>query len=129
MNFNILSLDQGTTSSRAIVFATDGTIVSKAQYDFRQLYPNPGWVEHDPFDILQSQYSAVHDAVCACSEPISCIGITNQRETVVVWEKSSGKPVYNAIVWQCRRTSSICESLCSIGYSDEIKQKTGLNID
>ncbi|NCB62550.1 MAG: glycerol kinase, partial [Clostridia bacterium] len=128
----ILALDQGTTSSRAILFDRLGNIVTLAQYPFRQIYPQPGWVEHDPVDILDSQFRAVS----ACFEKsglsptdIAGIGITNQRETAVVWEKATGKPIYNAIVWQCRRTAPLCDELKRDGLAGYIRDKTGLLID
>jgi glycerol kinase len=124
----ILALDQGTTSSRAIVFSTDGQIISQSKKEFTQYYPNPGWVEHNPAEILESQFEAIRDVLKSGVE-ISCIGITNQRETVVVWDRNTGKPVYNAIVWQCRRTSDFCEELKANGFFDIISQKTGLGID
>lgn len=125
----ILSLDQGTTSSRAIVFGTNGMPIGSSQHSFKQIYPCPGWVEHDPLDILESLYSSVTDVINKTDVPITAIGITNQRETVVVWEKSSGNPVYNAVVWQCRRTAPECEKLIRHGYSEYIRETTGLNID
>lgn len=124
----ILALDQGTTSSRAIVFSTDGQIISQSKKEFTQYYPNPGWVEHNPAEILESQFEAIRDVLKSGVE-ISCIGITNQRETVVVWDRNTGKPVYNAIVWQCRRTSDFCEELKANGFFNIISQKTGLGID
>ncbi|NLA77297.1 MAG: glycerol kinase GlpK [Clostridiales bacterium] len=128
----ILALDQGTTSSRAIVIDKGGNIVSKAQFEFPQHYPQSGWVEHDPFEILDSQYRAVLAALengDIKPEDIAAIGITNQRETTVLWDKENGKPVYNAIVWQCRRTADICEQLKAEGLGDYIKAHTGLLID
>ncbi|NMP37643.1 MAG: glycerol kinase GlpK [Clostridiales bacterium] len=128
----ILALDQGTTSSRAIVFDKSGSIVSKAQFEFPQHYPQSGWVEHDPFEILDSQYRSVLAALENGNikpSDIAAIGITNQRETTILWDKESGKPVYNAIVWQCRRTADICEKLKAEGLGDYIKQHTGLLID
>ena len=128
----ILSLDQGTTSSRAIIFDKAGGIHGTAQLEFKQIYPKDGWVEHDPMEILRSQKLAITSAMehgGIGAESIAAIGITNQRETTVVWEKSTGKPVYNAIVWQCRRTADICEKLISDGLSDYVTEKTGLLID
>ncbi len=128
----VLSLDQGTTSSRAILFNCQGKIKSSAQYEFKQHYPQAGWVEHDPIDILTSQKRAVADVLeRAAIQPqdIAAIGITNQRETTVVWEKLTGKPVYNAIVWQCRRTAELCEKLKAEGMDEYITEKTGLLID
>ncbi len=124
----ILALDQGTTSSRAIVFDRQGNIVSKAQKEFEQIYPQTSWVEHDPMEILYSQFQSVTSALSSgvSASDIAAIGITNQRETTVIWEKSTGKPIYNAIVWQCRRTADICEELIAKGLSDYIADKTGL---
>ena len=128
----ILSLDQGTTSSRAIVFDNYGKIVATAQKEFKQIYPKAGWVEHDPEDIWKSQLevflSAIDKSGVAPSD-ISAIGITNQRETAIVWDKTTGKPIYNAIVWQCRRTADYCEKLKSDGYEELIYSKTGLTPD
>ncbi|MEX0988622.1 MAG: glycerol kinase GlpK [Bacteroidales bacterium] len=128
----VLSLDQGTTSSRAILFDHDGKIVSQAQKEFRQIFPKPGWVEHDPEEIWSSQASVTAEVIAragAQASEVSSIGITNQRETTVVWERSTGKPVYNAIVWQDRRTSEHCSRLASEGKSDMVRAKTGLIID
>ena len=128
----ILALDQGTTSSRAIVFNKKGKIIGKAQQEFKQIYPQPGWVEHDPHDIYGSQVSVMVEALIRANvsvEDIAAIGITNQRETTFVWDKNTGKPVYNAIVWQCRRTAEYCESLKQRGLSDMIYDKTGLVVD
>ena len=128
----ILSLDQGTTSSRAILFNHDGKIVSMAQKEFTQIYPKAGWVEHNPMEILQTQIQVAKEAIANAKiapEKIAAIGITNQRETTVVWDKSTGKPIYNAIVWQCRRTSDICSELKQQGYDEKIRNKTGLMID
>lgn len=128
----ILALDQGTTSSRAIVFDKAGTIMGQAQQEFLQIYPHTGWVEHDPSDILGSQVGVIGEAMikagCDASD-IMAIGITNQRETTIVWSKETGKPIYNAIVWQCRRTSEYCDELKKLGYEQMIYDKTGLIID
>ncbi len=128
----ILSFDQGTTSSRAILFDHSGQIVANVQKPFTQYYPEPGWVEHDPEEIWQTQLSAAREAIAASgidpSEIVS-IGITNQRETVVMWDRDSGKPVYKAIVWQCRRSTAICEELIDSGLEDEFRQRTGLRLD
>jgi len=128
----ILAIDQGTTSSRAIVFDTGGNIVGKAGREFRQIYPRPGWVEHDAGEIWTVQREAIIEAVKRAdinpSEIIS-LGITNQRETVVLWNKETGKPVYNAIVWQCRRTSDECEKLRADGLENDIWLRTGLKVD
>lgn len=128
----ILALDQGTTSSRAIIFDRNGKIVAVAQKEFRQIYPNPGWVEHDPDDIWSSQSSVTAEVIARSgirTDEIASIGITNQRETALVWDRETGEPVYNAIVWQDRRTAEDCKKLLSAGKSEMIKQKTGLIID
>ena len=128
----ILSLDQGTTSSRAIVFDHDGNIRSVAQHEFPQIFPRPGWVEHDPFQIWGSQASVIAEAISRIGingHNIAAIGITNQRETTIVWDAETGEPVYNAIVWQDRRTSEYCDSLREAGHAEMIKEKTGLIID
>lgn len=128
----ILALDQGTTSSRAIIFNESGTVIGIKQIPFAQLYPKPGWVEHDPEEIWKSQYDAAIGAMEAAQitpAQIASIGITNQRETTVVWEKASGKPVHNAIVWQCRRSSAICQELKALGYESDIRSRTGLVLD
>ena len=128
----ILSLDQGTTSSRAVAFDKSGRIAAKAQKEFNQIYPDSGWVEHDPMEILYSQFNSITQLFAQSSvEPsqIAAIGITNQRETTIVWDKNTGKPVYNAIVWQCRRTAKMCEELKERGLEDYVKEKTGLLID
>ena len=126
----ILALDQGTTSSRAIVFHKQGGIVSKGQYDFPQHYPRSGWVEHDPMEIWDSQVRAAADAIANLPEgAIAGIGVTNQRETTIIWDKQTGEPVYNAIVWQCRRTAELCEELKRRGLRERIQSTTGLLID
>ena len=128
----ILSLDEGTTSARAILFDRNGNVASSAQHEFQQIYPQPGFVEHDPNEIFSAQYAAVTEALTclhARPEEIAAIGVTNQRETVVVWDKTTGKPVYNAIVWQCRRTASLCEKLKAAGKEELIRRKTGLKLD
>ena len=128
----VLALDQGTTSSRAILFDHSGTIVAVAQQEFQQIYPQPGWVEHDPTEILTSQMScAVQALVRAGAEPrdVAALGITNQRETVVVWERETGKPIHNAIVWQDRRTADVCARLASEGAEPMIRTRTGLVLD
>lgn len=132
MDKYILALDQGTTSSRAIVFDDCGRVHSSAQREFKQYYPSDGWVEHDPFRILESQGLAVADAMRSGglkASDIAAIGITNQRETTVVWDRKTGEPIYNAIVWQCRRTADICEDLKARGLSDYVNEHTGLIID
>src|ERR1700730_6286087 len=128
----VLALDQGTTSSRAIVFNHDGAIVSVAQQEFPQIYPAPGLVEHDPEAIWSSQLAVAHEALQkagASASDIAAIGITNQRETAIVWEKSTGKPVFNAIVWQSRLTVPICDALKAKGFDKEIRERTGLVTD
>ena len=128
----ILSLDQGTTSSRCIIYDKKGNMISVAQKEFKQIYPKDGWVEHDPIEIWSTQMGVAQEALLKASctyEDIEAIGITNQRETTVVWDKDTGMPVYNAIVWQCRRTAEYCDSLIEAGHSDMIRQKTGLLID
>lgn len=128
----ILALDQGTTSSRAIVFDCEGKIVSVAQKEFRQIYPNAGWVEHDPEDIWSTQSQVLKEAVEKSGinlASVAAIGITNQRETTLVWDRKTGKPVYNAIVWQCRRTSQYCDELKKQGFDEKIFSKTGLTVD
>ncbi|MBO4858594.1 MAG: glycerol kinase GlpK [Treponema sp.] len=125
----ILALDQGTTSSRAVVFNKKVQKISSAQREFPQHFPHPGWVEHDPEDIFTSQLSVMKEAILKAglsAEQITAIGITNQRETVILWDKKTGKPVYNAIVWQCRRTANIADELISSGKGDLIRAKTGL---
>ncbi|MDL2236526.1 glycerol kinase GlpK [Christensenellaceae bacterium OttesenSCG-928-K19] len=128
----VVALDQGTTSSRCIIFDREQNIICSRQKEFTQYFPQDGWVEHDPEEIYSSQYSVLVDAVDFAGialGDIAAIGITNQRETTVVWEKATGKPIYNAIVWQCRRTAAICEQLKKDGWSDYIKESTGLLID
>jgi len=126
----ILALDQGTTSSRSILFNHAGQIVSSAQKEFEQIYPKPGWVEHDPFDIWNTQVETAKTVIRQHPEAeIAAIGITNQRETTVIWDRETGKPVYNAIVWQDRRTAKYCNKLKEKGWSEKIQDKTGLVID
>lgn len=128
----ILALDQGTTSSRAMLFNKKGEIVSVAQKEFRQIYPKPGWVEHDAQEIWSSQAGVAAEAVASAGingKALSGIGITNQRETTVVWDRESGKPIYNAIVWQDRRTSEYCDQLKEEGHAEMIQNKTGLVVD
>lgn len=128
----ILALDQGTTSSRAIVFNQTGVVIGNKQIPFNQIYPKPGWVEHDPFEIWQTQYDAAVGAIDAAQitpSQIAAISIANQRETTIVWDGTSGKPVHNAIVWQCRRSSAICQNLKALGYEEEIRARTGLVLD
>lgn len=128
----ILALDQGTTSSRAIIFDHAGQIISIGQKEFNQIYPKSGWVEHDPREIWSSQIAVVAEALVKAdikSADIAAIGITNQRETTIVWDRETGRPIHNAIVWQDRRTASYCDELKAKGYDEKIKEKTGLLID
>ncbi len=128
----LLALDQGTTSSRAILFDFEGKIISSAQYEFRQIYPGAGYVEHDPFDILETQKQAASDVLKRENvQPgdVAAVGVTNQRETTIVWDRATGQPVYNAIVWQCRRTAPLCEELIAEGWSEYVQKTTGLLID
>jgi glycerol kinase len=128
----ILTLDQGTTSSRAILFNKNGKIVSLAQKEFTQIYPKPGWVEHDPMEIWSTQASVITEAILKenlKAENIAAIGITNQRETTVIWDKETGIPVYNAIVWQDRRTAAQCDELKERKLDTMIREKTGLVLD
>ena len=125
----VMALDQGTTSSRCILFDKKGNICSVAQKEFTQIYPKPGWVEHNPMEIWSSQLAVLTEAMAmvgAAPSDISGIGITNQRETTIVWDKKTGEPVYNAIVWQCRRTAEKIDELIGQGYGDMIREKTGL---
>ncbi|TDT61343.1 glycerol kinase GlpK [Fonticella tunisiensis] len=128
----IMALDQGTTSSRCILFNEKGLSVGVDQKEFTQIYPKAGWVEHDPMEIWKTQYEVAKGAIERANitaEDIAAIGITNQRETTVVWDKRTGQPVYNAIVWQCRRTAPICDDLVSRGFKEKIREKTGLIVD
>lgn len=128
----IVALDQGTTSSRAVILDHDANIVSVSQREFTQIYPQPGWVEHDPLEIYATQTSTLVEVLAKAeirSDQIAAIGITNQRETTVVWNKETGKPVYNAIVWQCRRTASICEELKARNLEEYVRENTGLVLD
>ncbi len=128
----ILSLDQGTTSSRAILFDHAGQIVARAQQEFRQIYPQPGWVEHDPWDIWRSQYDVARQVLHQqniTARDVNAIGITNQRETTLVWDRKTGEPIANAIVWQCRRTAPLCEQLKAEGFDAVIRDVTGLVTD
>lgn len=125
----VIALDQGTTSSRAIAFDKKGRPAAAANVEFKQIFPKPGWVEHDPEEIFNSQIIALELMIKnsgIVAEEIDSIGITNQRETVMMWDSKTGKPIYNAIVWQCRRTAPICEQLIKDGYTEKIKKKTGL---
>ena len=128
----ILALDQGTTSSRAILFDQDQSILQTAQKEFTQLYPQAGWVEQDPMEIYSSQYAVMMEAITQSGidpREIAAIGITNQRETTIVWEKSTGRPIYNAIVWQCRRTAELCQALEAQGLGEHVAKTCGLRID
>jgi glycerol kinase len=128
----ILALDQGTTSSRAMLFDREGNIVSVAQKEFRQIYPQPGWVEHDPQEIWSTQAGVAAEAVTRAGvngTAIASIGITNQRETTIVWDRDTGQPIYNAIVWQDRRTAGLCDQLKAQGLEEKVRAKTGLPID
>lgn len=128
----ILALDQGTTSSRAIIFDGDGRIVSVGQQEFQQIYPKAGWVEHNPNEIWETQLAVAKQALKKANlqaSDIAAIGITNQRETTIVWDKITGQPIYNAIVWQCRRTAPMCETLKAEGFDEVIRRKTGLVTD
>lgn len=132
METYIAALDQGTTSSRAILFNRAGEIVARAQYPFRQIYPQPGWVEHDPMEIWATEKRALAEAVDAAHidpKQIAAIGITNQRETTILWDRTTGQPVHNAIVWQCRRTAPICDALKAEEWEAAVTDKTGLLID
>ena len=128
----IIALDQGTTSSRAIIFDRDANVVCTAQREFQQHYPQPGWVEHDPMEIFATQSAVMVEALAQAGlhhDQVAAIGITNQRETTVVWDKVSGRPIYNAIVWQCRRSTEICEQLKRDGHEQYISDTTGLVTD
>src|SRR5438046_5267004 len=128
----ILALDQGTTSSRAIVFDHDGAARAVAQKEFSQIFPQTGWVEHDPQEIWASQIGVAVEALGRAHvrpSEIAGVGITNQRETTIIWDRTTGEPIYNAIVWQDRRTADYCERLKAEGAGDTIQQKTGLMID
>ena len=132
MEAYVVALDQGTTSSRAILFNRAGEIVARAQHPFRQIYPQHGWVEHDPVEIWATEKRALMEVVDAAHidpKQIAALGITNQRETTVLWERATGRPVYNAIVWQCRRTAAICDMLKAAGFGETVTEKTGLLID
>ncbi|WP_194191009.1 glycerol kinase GlpK [Clostridium chrysemydis] len=132
MNKYIIALDQGTTSSRAIIFDKDQNILGISQKEITQFYPKEGWVEHNPMEIWASQYGVLQEALAKANitqEEIAAIGITNQRETTIVWDKNTGEPIYNAIVWQCRRTAKICDELREKGLETYIKKSTGLVLD
>jgi glycerol kinase len=128
----ILALDQGTTSSRAILFDTNGKIRAVAQKEYPQIYPTPGWVEHNPNDIWSSQIGVASEVLAKAGisgREVAAIGVTNQRETTLIWDRATGQPIYNAIVWQCRRTASICQALKAAGHAEEIRKRTGLVVD
>lgn len=128
----ILAFDQGTTSSRAIIFDAEGKIVSVAQKEFRQIFPQAGWVEHDPEEIWRSQLDVAREAISKAhlsNKDIAAIGITNQRETTIIWDRETGKPIYNAIVWQDRRTADLCQTLKASGIEPRVTEKTGLLLD
>jgi len=132
MSKYIISLDQGTTSSRALLVDQEGKIQGMVQKEFKQLFPKSGWVEHDPMEILETQLGVLKDLIAQSNVDVSNIegiGITNQRETTVVWDKNTGKPVYNAIVWQDKRTAAICEGLKKEGLTEYVRKTTGLVID
>ena len=128
----IIALDQGTTSSRAILFDNEQNIVQIAQKELTQFYPQPGWVEHDPMEIYSSQIAVMTEVLLQAGisiEEVAAIGITNQRETAIIWDKQTGRPIHNAIVWQCRRTAEICEQLKADGHEPYIRETTGLLAD
>ena len=128
----IMALDQGTTSSRAVIFDQQGKIFSMAAKEFGQIYPRPGWVEHDPAEMWDSQMEAARqalDSVNLSPRSIAAIGVTNRRETTLIWDRESGRPVYNAIVWQCHRTAPICSEIKKTEFAQMIRRKTGLMID
>ena len=131
-NKYVLAIDQGTTSSRAILFNHQGNIITWAQRPFQQYFPKPGWVEHDPNEIWYTQSLAIKEAMAKADvtdEHIACIGIANQRETTILWDRETGFPIYNAIVWQDRRTADYCEELKEQGWAERIREKTGLVVD
>ena len=128
----IMTLDEGTTSARCIIYDRVGNAVSVGQREFKQIFPHDGWVEHDAMEIYSTQMAVAQEALLKASltyRDIDSIGITNQRETTIVWDKETGRPIYNAIVWQCRRTASICDELKAKGWTDTIRKKTGLIVD
>ena len=131
MSKYVMALDAGTTSNRCIIFDREGNQIAVSQKEFKQIYPHPGWVEHDPMEIWATQLGVAQEAILMArteAKEIAAIGITNQRETTIVWDKNTGLPVYNAIVWQCRRTADYCETL-EKDYEDMIREKTGLKVD
>jgi len=128
----LLALDQGTSSSRSILFNAKGTIVSMAQQEFRQIFPQPGWVEHDPRELWQSQWSTAQEVLNKAgitARDLAGVGITNQRETTIVWDRRTGEPIYNAIVWQDRRAEPVCRVLRDAGFGEQVQRTTGLVID
>ena len=128
----LLALDQGTTSSRALIVDETGRVLTQAQKEFPQIYPQPGWVEQDPEAIWQSQLETAREALARAGlagTDLTAIGITNQRETTLLWDADTGAPLYNAIVWQCRRTAALCDRLKREGWEDTVRAKTGLPID
>ncbi len=132
MNKYIMALDQGTTGSKCIIFDEGGNVISSAQKECTQIYPKAGWVEQNPMEIWATQFSVAAEAMAKSNigaGDIEGIGITNQRETTIVWDKRTGVPVYNAIVWQCRRTAEYCDELREQGFEDVIREKTGLMLD
>ncbi|MCL2191000.1 MAG: glycerol kinase GlpK [Treponema sp.] len=129
MSKYLVAIDQGTTSSRSIVFDKQGSIIQMAQKEFTQIFPRQGWVEHDPMEIYSTQLGVLAEATARAGGDVAAIGIANQRETTVVWDKTTGKPVHNAIVWQCRRTADYCDSLKAGGFDRTILEKTGLIVD
>ncbi len=129
MSYFIISIDSGTTSARAVLFNEDGEVVALEQKEFNQIFPKSGWVEHDPLEILEAQTEVLNDLLSKHDKPILAMGITNQRETTVVWDRKTGKPVYNAIVWQDKRTAETCVKLKKSGLSDYCKKATGLVLD
>src|SRR6516165_2595416 len=132
MSKYILALDQGTTSSRAILFDHDGSVCASASQEFKQYYPQPGWVEHDPEEIWRSQLTVAQKVLAAAGtrpEDVAAVGITNQRETVVLWDRETGHPLNRAIVWQCRRTASRCDQIRREGFDKTLHEKTGLVTD
>ena len=128
----VIALDEGTTSCRAVLYDKDAHALDSRQMEFTQIFPKPGWVEHNAEEIFKTQLKVLQNLIVDNDikhEQIEAIGITNQRETVVIWDKLTGKPVYNAIVWQCRRTADYCEKLMAEGWTEKIREKTGLKID
>jgi len=120
----ILSIDQGTTGTTSVLYNEDGNLIGKAYREFSQIYPKPGWVEHDPMEIWSTVVDTIEELNQRYAGNISAVGITNQRETIIVWDKITGKPVHNAIVWQCRRTADICKQMKEQGLEKIFKQKT-----